>query len=93
MCNSLASSSINSYSQDETAQKSGKTVTYGPYNENLAPMSFKKLILHSENTSPFLTESEVSRELWVSHWNSALSVEEWHLIRHDGAKYDFLMII
>ncbi|KAI3650616.1 hypothetical protein MP228_004097 [Amoeboaphelidium protococcarum] len=81
----LASSTIDSFT--EGGVKSGKAITYGPYDEAVESKdSWKPISVHFVNNSPFVTVTNLVREFWVSHWGGNLAVEEWYYIRHDGAK-------
>jgi oligosaccharyltransferase complex subunit alpha (ribophorin I) len=80
------------------SQVKGNTITFGPYT-NLAPLtqerSTQPMIIHFENNSPFITFTEVRREIEISHWGN-IAVEEHYRCEHRGAKlkgpfsrYDF----
>ncbi|XP_076333063.1 dolichyl-diphosphooligosaccharide--protein glycosyltransferase subunit 1 [Tachypleus tridentatus] len=79
----LASNSVESYTKLKPVSQADSTVTYGPY-ENVGPMSFNKMTIHSENNNPFLAVSKLHRTLEVSHWG-VISVEEEIDIHHIGA--------
>lgn len=44
-----------------------------------------ELVIHSENNSPFLAVTRLTRHIEVSHWG-AISVEETVDVRHTGAR-------
>jgi len=79
----LASTSIQSNSENSPTVVKGDTITYGPYN-NIAPYSHSDLVVHYENNKPFLTVSLFERLLEISHWGN-IAVEDWLKIQHDGA--------
>jgi oligosaccharyltransferase complex subunit alpha (ribophorin I) len=74
------------------SQVKGNTITLGPYHD-LAPLrpsfneerSQQPMIIHFENNSPFITFTEVRREIEVSHWGN-VAVEEHYRCEHRGAK-------
>ncbi|XP_037068406.1 dolichyl-diphosphooligosaccharide--protein glycosyltransferase subunit 1-like [Pollicipes pollicipes] len=80
----LASSSVESYTKLKPSQLTDTTITLGPY-DNMAPYSRSELVIHSENNSPFLAVTRLSRHVEVSHWG-AISVEETVDVRHVGAR-------
>jgi oligosaccharyltransferase complex subunit alpha (ribophorin I) len=87
----LSSSSVHDFARlPQPVEKSGKTITYGPYDMEMKPFSFFALMVHEENNSPFITVLNHRRELWLSTWASNLAVEEHYTIRHDGAQYVLL---
>ena len=43
------------------------------------------MVIHSENNSPFLTVSDMTRLIEVSHWGN-IAVEETFDVRHSGAR-------
>jgi len=51
----------------------------------VAPNSAKEVSVHYENNSPFLTVTEMTRVVEVSHWGN-VAVEEDIDMRHTGAK-------
>ena len=59
-------------------------IAYGPF-ANVAPNSAKEVSVHYENNSPFLTVTEMTRVVEVSHWGN-VAVEEDIDMRHTGAK-------
>merc|ERR1712037_1000219 len=58
--------------------------TYGPH-KNVAPFSSSELIVHSENNSPMLVVSSLSRLIEVSMWGN-LAIEETIDVVHRGAQ-------
>lgn len=86
---STQTSSVESYTKSTDVNpvaKSGRTLTYGPYERDTPAYSYAELYVHSENNEPFLTVTTLTRELWVSHWAAQLAVEERYQVRHDGAR-------
>jgi len=80
---SLNSDKIKSYSKP--AEVDGKKITYGPFN-NIAPFSDAESVrFHFQFDAPYLTMSEVVRDIEVSHWGN-VRIEESFLLHHDGAK-------
>lgn len=59
-------------------------MTYGPY-DNVAGNSHQELSYHFESKTPFLTVTELTREIEVSHWGN-VAVTEDITMRHSGAK-------
>ena len=70
----------------QPVEKSGKTVTYGPYETQMPAYSFEPVRVHSENNAQFLTITRLQRELWLSHWGNNIATEEWYYVRHNGAR-------
>lgn len=77
------SSAISSYTKTEPFKLSGSTLTYGPYKDidayTQAPFS-----LHFTSFAPFVTFTEVGKEIEVSHWGN-IAVEEQYDLQHTGA--------
>ena len=63
----LASSNVESYTKTKPVSLSDSTITYGPH-KNVAPFSSSELIVHSENNSPMLVVSSLSRLIEVMRW-------------------------
>ena len=86
----LASSSVTKYQPSwqelKPVTKSGKTLTFGPYDNEMGAGSFYPLYIHFENNSPALTVNSLTREIWVSYWGSNVAVEESYSMEHSGAK-------
>lgn len=80
----LASATVESYTKLKPSQLTDTTITLGPY-ENVPAYSQSELVIHSENNSPFLAVTRLTRHIEVSHWG-AISVEETIDVRHVGAK-------
>ncbi|KAI0216738.1 Dolichyl-diphosphooligosaccharide--protein glycosyltransferase subunit 1 [Lamellibrachia satsuma] len=78
------SSTIESYTKTKPVVTAENTITYGPY-EKKEPFSQGDMVIHYENNSPFLTVTEMSRLVEVSHWGN-VAVEETFDVRHAGAK-------
>lgn len=79
----LGSSNIKSHTEVSPSSKKGDTITYGPY-ENKDAYSFSEVKIHYENNKPFLTVTEMVKEIEISHWGN-VAVEENYKIQHDGA--------
>jgi len=80
---SLASDKIKSYTKP--AEVDGKKISYGPFND-IAPFSAGESVrFHFQFDAPYLTMSEVVRDIEVSHWGN-VRIEESFLLHHDGAK-------
>lgn len=78
-----ASSNIESYTKTGPVKVSDNVITYGPIND-VEPFSTAVLTVHYENNSPFLTVTQLTRVVEVSHWGN-IAVEETVDIRHTGA--------
>eukprot|EP01105_Mastigella_eilhardi_P005868 TRINITY_DN17559_c0_g1_i1.p1 TRINITY_DN17559_c0_g1~~TRINITY_DN17559_c0_g1_i1.p1 ORF type:complete len:509 (-),score=153.54 TRINITY_DN17559_c0_g1_i1:61-1542(-) len=83
----LPSTHVVSRTEKAPTSAVNETLIYGPY-ERVAAMSWDNMRVHFENDSPFITITNVERELEVSHWGSNLAVEEHYWVRHDGARLD-----
>jgi oligosaccharyltransferase complex subunit alpha (ribophorin I) len=79
-----ASKNIESYTRVKPVSASDSTITYGPF-ENKEPFTKGEIVIHYENNSPFLTVSEMTRLIEVSHWGN-IAVEETLDMRHSGAQ-------
>ena len=64
----LASSNVESYTKTKPVSLSDSTITYGPH-KNVAAFSSSELIVHSENNSPMLVVSSLSRLIEVANFN------------------------
>ncbi|TMW60421.1 hypothetical protein Poli38472_000463 [Pythium oligandrum] len=82
----LPSGRIESYSNIQPVTQKGATITYGPY-ENVEPFvaPSNSLRVHYKNHSPFLTVTNLVKEIEVSMWGR-VSVEEVYDLEHTGAK-------
>ena len=76
--------SANSPVQIKPNSVKDSVITYGPFT-NVGPNSAKEVSVHYENNSPFLTVTEMSRLIEVSHWGN-VAVEEEIDMAHTGAK-------
>merc|ERR1712142_741763 len=63
----LGSSKIESHTKIKPNSVKDSVITYGPFT-NVAPNSAKEVSVHYENNSPFLTVTEMTRLIEVSHW-------------------------
>jgi len=80
----LGSSKIESHTKIKPNSVKDSVITYGPFT-NVGPNSAKEVSVHYENNSPFLTVTEMTRLIEVSHWGN-VAVEEEIDMRHTGAK-------
>ncbi|KAH8282486.1 hypothetical protein KR054_007884, partial [Drosophila jambulina] len=90
----LSSSNILSHTQVKPYSVSANKITLGSY-ENVEAFSQEPLVIHYENSSPFVTVNTLERTLEVSHWGN-IAVQEAIQMTHTGAKlkgsfsrYDF----
>ena len=79
----LASSHIESKSEQNPTIVKGDTITYGQYND-IAPYEFSEMTLHFENNAPFLTITSLVREIEISHYGN-VAIEDTYQMQHDGA--------
>ncbi len=61
-----------------------KGATFGPY-ENVAASASQDVTLHFTTASPFLTTTELFREIEGSHWGNVAVTEDVSL-KHSGAE-------
>ncbi|XP_017025903.1 dolichyl-diphosphooligosaccharide--protein glycosyltransferase subunit 1 [Drosophila kikkawai] len=90
----LSSSNILSHTQVKPYSVSANKITLGSY-ENVEALSQEPLVIHYENSSPFVTVNTLERTLEISHWGN-IAVQEAIQMTHTGAKlkgsfsrYDF----
>jgi len=81
---SLASSNIESHTKTKPVSVSDSIITYGPH-KNTPAFSSADLTVHSENNSPMLVVSSLSRLIEVSMWGN-LAIEETIDVVHRGAQ-------
>ncbi|KAF3914773.1 hypothetical protein ABW20_dc0100783 [Dactylellina cionopaga] len=70
-------------------EKSGYTVTYGPYDNIETPKSDakpEKFTVRFEFTSPIIFMEKLERDIEVSHWGNNLAIEERYWMTNNGAK-------
>ncbi|KAG2261672.1 hypothetical protein Bca4012_013622 [Brassica carinata] len=79
------STRVESFTSIEPANRAGKEIKYGPY-EDRAPHSYAPVIVHFENNSPFAVVEELVREIEISHWGS-LQITENYRLTHGGARH------
>ncbi|KAJ0238037.1 Dolichyl-diphosphooligosaccharide--protein glycosyltransferase subunit 1B [Hirschfeldia incana] len=79
------SARVESFTSVEPANRAGKEIKYGPY-EDRAPYSYAPVIVHFENNSPFAVVEELVREIEISHWGSVQVTENYRLT-HGGARH------
>jgi len=80
----FASDKFKSYSKP-VAEIDGKKITYGPY-KDIAPFSASERVrFHFQFHVPYLTMTEVVRDIEISHYGN-VRIEESFLLSHDGAK-------
>jgi len=80
----LASSSVQSHSENAPSVIKGDTIQYGAY-KNLQPFSFSPLSIHFENNRPFLTITKYLRFIEISHWGN-VAVEDHISMKNVGAR-------
>jgi oligosaccharyltransferase complex subunit alpha (ribophorin I) len=81
----LASDKIKSSVKDATSiDNNGKKIGYGPFTD-LNALAYKKAYFHFEFNVPYLTMTEVVRDIEISHWGN-VRVEESFNMQHDGAR-------
>jgi oligosaccharyltransferase complex subunit alpha (ribophorin I) len=78
-----ATSSIDSFTKERPSTQTDKSITYGPY-DDVTPFKQVEIVVHYENNSPFLTVTEMTRLIEVSHWGN-IAVEETYNVVHSGA--------
>ena len=78
----------NAYTHSEhrpAAEVDGKKITYGPY-KDIEPFSNTQTVrFHFQFHQPYLTMTEVVRDIEISHYGD-VRIEESFLLNHDGAK-------
>jgi len=80
----LGTSKIESHTKIKPNSVKDSVIVYGPFS-NVAPNTAKEITVHFENNSPFLTVTEMTRLIEVSHWGN-VAVEEEIDMSHTGAK-------
>jgi len=80
----LSSTNVLSHTQKSPVSKNDNNIVYGPY-ANVAPYNEEPLEVHYENNAPFLTITDMTRLIEVSHWGN-IAVEETYSMFHNGAK-------
>eukprot|EP01098_Paradermamoeba_levis_P004905 TRINITY_DN208_c0_g1_i1.p1 TRINITY_DN208_c0_g1~~TRINITY_DN208_c0_g1_i1.p1 ORF type:complete len:559 (-),score=210.35 TRINITY_DN208_c0_g1_i1:279-1955(-) len=81
----LPSPSIENFAEKAPTNHKEGIVTYGPYND-VAAFSRSRIHLHFENNKPFITVTNIVRDLEISHWGN-IAVEETLSFQHDGARH------
>jgi oligosaccharyltransferase complex subunit alpha (ribophorin I) len=79
----LASSTIESKTEQAPTSVKGDVITYGPY-EDIQPFSVSPMKLHFENNKPFVTATSVVKEIEISHWGN-IAIETQVTLQNDGA--------
>ncbi|KAL0692782.1 hypothetical protein Bca4012_059962 [Brassica carinata] len=79
------STRVESFTSVEPANRAGKEIKYGPYDDR-APYSYAPVIVHFENNSPFAVVEELVREIEISHWGS-IQITENYRLTHGGARH------
>lgn len=76
---------ILSFAKHEPTEKKGSKVVYGPY-QSVQPLAseFGSMKLHLKNHAPFITLTNVVKEIELSMWGR-VSVEEVYDLLHSGA--------
>lgn len=82
----LPSGKVESYTEVEPVTRKGSMMTYGPY-EAVAPYDAPHglMRIHFKNHAPFLTITNLVKEIEVSMWGR-VSIEEVYDLHHTGAK-------
>lgn len=78
------SGSIESFTKLKPVQQNDRTISYGPY-EKIESNSFSEMRIHYENNSPFLTVTNLERNIELSHWAAMVSIEEIIDVKHTGS--------
>ncbi|XP_040094858.1 dolichyl-diphosphooligosaccharide--protein glycosyltransferase subunit 1-like [Oryx dammah] len=79
----LASPNVESYTKLGNPMRHENLLDYGPFHD-IPAYSQDSFKVHSENNSPFLTVSSMTRVIEVSHWGN-IAVEENVNLKHTGA--------
>ncbi|KAM9076520.1 dolichyl-diphosphooligosaccharide--protein glycosyltransferase subunit 1 [Megaptera novaeangliae] len=79
----LASRNVESYTKLGNPTRSEDLLDYGPFRD-IPAYSQDTFKVHSENNSPFLTITSMTRVIEVSHWGN-IAVEENVDLKHTGA--------
>lgn len=79
----LASRNVESYTKLGNPTRSEDLLDYGPFRD-VPAYSQDTFKVHSENNSPFLTITSMTRVIEVSHWGN-IAVEENVDLKHSGA--------
>jgi len=80
----LSSNNLLNYTQVKPVSVSSNKIKYGPY-ENIGPFNEQRVHVHYENQTPFLTVTQLHRDIEVSHWGN-IAVKEHIYLYHSGAK-------
>lgn len=75
---------VESHTQVKPTSLEGESLKYGPY-KNVAPASSAPVEVHYQNNAPFMTVTNLDKEIEVSHWGN-VAVEEQYDLLHTGAK-------
>ncbi|XP_052501104.1 dolichyl-diphosphooligosaccharide--protein glycosyltransferase subunit 1-like [Budorcas taxicolor] len=79
----LASPNVESYTKLGNPMRHDNLLDYGPFHD-IPAYSQDSFKVHSENNSPFLTVTSMTRVIEVSHWGN-IAVEENVNLKHTGA--------
>ena len=79
----LASPNVESYTKLGNPMRHENLLDYGPFHD-IPAYSQDSFKVHSENNSPFLTVTSMTRVIEVSHWGN-IAVEENVNLKHTGA--------
>ncbi|KAM7241176.1 hypothetical protein CapIbe_007748 [Capra ibex] len=79
----LASPNVESYTKLGNPMRHNNLLDYGPFHD-IPAYSQDSFKVHSENNSPFLTVTSMTRVIEVSHWGN-IAVEENVNLKHTGA--------
>lgn len=76
---------ISDLSSNEDPTIEGTTLKYGPF-EDVAPYASEELQIKFENPKPLLKATKLQRDIWISHWGSTASFEEFYQMHNPGTK-------
>jgi len=80
----LASTSVQSHTENNPSVLRGDTIQYGPY-KNINAFSYSPLSVHFENNRPFLSITRLYRIIEISHWGN-IAVEDHMTMKNNGAR-------
>lgn len=81
----LYSSAVESWTRFAPSRRKGDTIKYGPYEDLEGSPEEAPVLIHFQNDAPFITFTNVDKEIEVSHWGN-VAVEELIDMRHTGAQ-------
>jgi len=80
----LASSSVESKTEKAPTNLQGDTLTYGPYN-NVPASSYSQMTVHFEHPKNFLSMTQMTKEVEISHWGNVAEEITVQDLVHNGA--------